>query len=182
MCWRVLWFPGAIRWPVADPGCGSRTRGWPTSPKRPRLGFRWSDTTFYPYLTSPPPSSPTWTRWTTSFGHTSTTSPTWLPTTPKPDWSPPFAEYSPSSRRRLWKRYTPSSGSVSRQRLRLKAAATLNRCQLYYIIKIAELNVVFFRTTILSFHPIYIYIYIFVCMSVCIAVYMYVYTCIYIYI
>ena len=26
-----------------------------------------------------PPSSPTWTRWTTSFGHTSRTSPTWPP-------------------------------------------------------------------------------------------------------
>ena len=40
MCWRVWWSPGAIRWLVADPGCGSRTRRWPTSPKRPRLGFR----------------------------------------------------------------------------------------------------------------------------------------------
>ena len=41
----------------------------------------------------PPP--PTWTRWTTSCGHTSRTSPTWPPTTPKPAWSPPSAEYSP---------------------------------------------------------------------------------------
>ena len=48
------------------------------------------------------------------------------------------AEYSPSSRRRLWKRHAPSSGSVSRRWLRLKAA-TLNRCQLYYIIKLPEL-------------------------------------------
>ena len=39
MCWRVWWSPGAIRWPVADPGCGSRTRRRPTCPKRPRLGF-----------------------------------------------------------------------------------------------------------------------------------------------
>ena len=38
MCWRVWWSPGAIRWPVADPRCGSRTWRWPTSPKRPRLG------------------------------------------------------------------------------------------------------------------------------------------------
>ena len=37
MCWRVWWCPGAIRWPVADPGCGSRTRRRPTSPKRPGL-------------------------------------------------------------------------------------------------------------------------------------------------
>ena len=130
MCWRVWWSPGAIRWPVADPGCGSR----PTSPKRPRLSFRRSATTLYPSLTvtSPP-------RWTTSFGHPSRTSPTWPPTTPKPAWSPPSVENSPSSRRRLWKRHAPSSGSVSRRWLRLKAA-TLNRCQLYYIIKWPELN------------------------------------------
>ena len=64
-----------------------------------------------------------------SFGHTSRTSPTWPPTTPKPAWSPPSAEYSPSSRRRLWKKHAPSSGSASasasRRWLRRKAA-TLN--------------------------------------------------------
>ena len=53
MCWRVWWSPGAIRWPVADPGCGRRTRRRPTSPKRPRLGFKRSATTFYPSLTGP---------------------------------------------------------------------------------------------------------------------------------
>ena len=53
MCWRVWWSPGAIRWPVADPGCGSRTRRRPTSSKRPRLGFRRSATTLYPSLTGP---------------------------------------------------------------------------------------------------------------------------------
>ena len=52
MCWRVWWSPGEIRWPVADPGCGSRTRRQPTSPKRPRLGFK-SATTLYPSLTGP---------------------------------------------------------------------------------------------------------------------------------
>ena len=88
---------------------------------------------FVPFSHKPPPPS-TWTCWTTSFGHTSRTSPTWPPTTPKPAWSPPSAEYSPSSRRRLLKMHAPSSGSVSRRWLRLKAA-TLNRCQLYYIIK-----------------------------------------------
>ena len=82
------------------------------------------------------PSS--WIRWTTSFGHTSRTSPSWPPTTLNPAWSLPSAEYSPSSRRRSWKRHALSSGSVSRRWLRLKAA-TLNRCQLYYIIKLAEL-------------------------------------------
>ena len=51
---------------------------------------------------------------------------------------PLSTEYSPSSRRCLWKRHIPSSGSVSRRWLRLKAA-TLNRCQLYYIIKLPEL-------------------------------------------
>ena len=75
MCWRVWWSLGAIRWPVADPGCGSRTRRRPTSPKRPRLGFRKSATNLNPSLTGPPPS-PTWTRWTTLFGYTSRTSPT----------------------------------------------------------------------------------------------------------
>ena len=40
---------------VADPGCGSRTRSRPTSPKRPRLGFRRSATTLYPSLTGLPP-------------------------------------------------------------------------------------------------------------------------------
>ena len=85
-------------------------------------------------LLSPAPPPPTWTHWTTSFGHTSRTSPTW----PKPAWSPPSAEYSPSSRRRLWKRHAPSSGSISRWWLRLKAA-TSNRCLVFYIIKLAGL-------------------------------------------
>ena len=108
-----------------------RTRRQPTSPKRARIGFRRSATTLYPSLTGPPPSL----TWTTSFGRTSRTSP---PTTPKPAWLLPSAEYSSSSRRRLWKRHAPSSGSVLRWWLRLKAA-TLNRCQLYYIIKLPEL-------------------------------------------
>ena len=44
------------------------------------------------------PHPRTWTYWTTSFSHTFRTSPTWPPTIPKPTWSPPSAEYSPSSR------------------------------------------------------------------------------------
>ena len=138
MCWREWWSPGAIRWPVADLGCGSRTRRRPTSPKRPRLGFRRTATTLYPSLTGPPPP-PTWTRWTTSFGLRSRTSPTRPPTTPKQAWSPLSAEYSPSSRQRLWKRHAPSSGSLSRRWLRLMTVATLNRCQLYYKIELPEL-------------------------------------------
>ena len=92
---------------------------------------------FVPFSHCPPPPT-TWTHWTTLFGHTSRTSPTWSPSTPKPAWSPPSVEYSPSSHQRLWKRHAPSSGSVSRWWLRLKVA-TLNRCQLYYIIKLPEL-------------------------------------------
>ena len=78
MCWRVWWSPGAIRWPVADPGCGSRTQRRSTSPKRPRLGFWRSATTLYPSLTGPAPP-PIWTHWTTLFGHTSRISSTDLP-------------------------------------------------------------------------------------------------------
>ena len=115
----------------------SRFESQHQSPKRPGLGFRRSATTLYPSLTGPT-LPPTWTHWTTSFGHMSRTSPTWPPATPKPTWLLPSTEYSPSSRWRLWKRHAPSSGSVSRQGLRLKAA-TLYRCQLYYIIKLPEL-------------------------------------------
>ena len=85
-------------------------------------------------------SPPTiWTRRTSSFGHTSRTLPTRPPTTPEPAWSPPSAEYSLRSHRRLWKRHAPSSGSVSRRWFLLKAWATLTWCQLYYIIKLPEL-------------------------------------------
>ena len=118
VCCRVWWSPSAISWPVADPGCGSRTQRRPTSPKRPRLGFRRSATTLYPSFTGPLLPRP--------------------PTTPKPAWSPPSAKYSLSSHRRLWERHAPSSGSVSRRWLKLKVA-TLNRCQLYYVIKLPEL-------------------------------------------
>ena len=85
MCWRVFWSPGSIRWPVTDPGCGNRT------------GHRLQKEiyNFYTSITSPPPP-PTWTRWTISFGHTSRTSPVWPPTTPKPAWSPPSADFPPA--------------------------------------------------------------------------------------
>ena len=93
---------------------------------------------FVPFSHCPAPP-PNWTRWTTSFGHTSRTSPTWPPTTPKPAWSPPSAKYSLSFHQWLWKRHAPNSRSILRQWLRLKVVATLNRCQLYYIIKLPEL-------------------------------------------
>ena len=79
----------------------------PTSPKKPRLGFRRSTTTLYPSPHCPPPS-PTWTRWTTSFGHTSRTS-------PMPAWLPPSAKYLLSSHWCLWKRH------ASQFRIRIEA-------------------------------------------------------------
>ena len=85
-----------------------------------------------------PPHPPTLTHWIIRFGHTSRISPTWPPTTPKPAWSPPSTEYSPRCRWRLWKRHAISSGYVSRRWLKLKVA-TLNRGQLYYIIKLHAL-------------------------------------------
>ena len=125
---------------------GSTCPGWWKQSFRQRLGslvwFQvWATSC---HLTSsksawkstPPPL--TWSCWTTSFGHTLRTSPTWPPTIPKPTWLPPSAEYSPSSCRRLWKRHAPRSGSVSRRWLSL-IVATLNRCQLHYIIKLPEL-------------------------------------------
>ena len=48
--------------------------------------------------------------------------------------SQPDRRYPPSIHQHLWKRHALSSGSI----LRLKAA-TLNKCQLYYIIKLPEL-------------------------------------------
>ena len=129
----MWWSPGAIRWPVADPGCGSRTRRPPTSPKRPKIGFRRSVTTLQPFSHRRPTSSDLNPLDDFVWSYVEN-----ITTTPKPAWSPLSAEYSPSSRRRSWKKHAPSSGSVSRQWLRLKAA-TLNRCQLYYIIKLPEL-------------------------------------------
>ena len=133
MCWRVWWSPGAISWPVADPGCGSRTRRRPTSPKRPRLGFRRSATTLYPSLTGPLLPRPELAgllrlvirRKNHQYD---------LPQ----HQSQPDRRHPPSPRWRLWKRHAPSSGCASRLWLRLKAAP-LNRCQLYNIIKLPEL-------------------------------------------
>ena len=128
MCWRVWWSPGAIRWPMADPGCGSRTRCRPTSPKRPRLGFRRSATTLHPLLPWPEPAG--LLRLVIRREHHQHDLPQ--------HQSQPDHCHPPSSLRHLGKRHAPSSGSVSMRWLRLKAA-TLNRCQLYYIIKLPEL-------------------------------------------
>ena len=133
MCWRVWWSPGAIRWPVADLGCGGRTRRRPKSPKRPRLGFRRRATTLYPSLTGPPPLLNPLDCFVWSYVENITNM-----TSHNTKASLITAEYSPSFRRRLWKSHAPGSGSVLRRWLRLKAAS-LNRYQLYYIIKLPEL-------------------------------------------
>ena len=136
MCWRVWWSPGEIRWPVADPGFGSRTQHRSTSPKRPRLGFR-SAKTLYPSLTGPllPRTKPAGlVRLVIRREHHQHDLPQY--------WSQPDRRHPPRSRCRLWKRH--ASGSVWRRWLRLKAA-TLNKCQLYYIIKLPELIFFFFQ-------------------------------------
>ena len=133
MYWRVWWSPGAIRWPVADPGCGSRTQHRLTSPKRPRLGFRRGATTLYPSLTgspSPWPEPAGLLRLVIRREHHRHDLPQ--------HQSQLDCRHAPSSCRHLWKKHAPSSGSVSRQWLKLNAA-TVNRCQLYYIIKLPEL-------------------------------------------
>ena len=123
MCWRVWWSGG--RWQTLG-----FAAGFDASPQVQRDPDLASEGVLRLWTPSSPDLNP--------FGHTSRTSPTWPPTTSRPAWSPPSPEYLPSSRRRLWKRHAPSSGSVSRRWLRLKAA-TLNRCQLHYIIKLPEL-------------------------------------------
>ena len=137
MCWRVRWSP----W--CNQVVGGRPWMWPQNSApahKSKETQAWLQKECYDFVTfSHWPLPPlTWTCWTTSFGHTSRTSPTWPHTTSKPAWSQPSTEYLSSSCRRLWKRHVRSSRSVSRWWLRLKAA-TLTRCQLYYIIKLPEL-------------------------------------------
>ena len=130
ICWREWWSPGAIRWPWQTLGMAAGLGAYPQVQRHPGLASEGVLQLCTLFLLPP---SPTWTRWTASFGHTSKTSPTWPPMTAKPAWSPPSTEYSPISHRCLWKGHAPSSESISRRWLRL------NRCQLYYIIKIPEL-------------------------------------------
>ena len=56
VCWRVWWSPGAIRWPVAEPGCGSRTRRRPTSPKETQAWLQKECYDFVPFYHWPPSS------------------------------------------------------------------------------------------------------------------------------
>ena len=120
----------AIPWcnQVADPVCDSRTRRRPTSPKRPRLGFRRSATTLYPSFTGPllPLLEPAGLlRLVIHREHHQHD--------PPQHQSQPYCRHLPS-----WKRHAPSSGFLSRWWLWRKAAP-LNRCQLYYILKFAEM-------------------------------------------
>ena len=94
MCWRVWWSPGAIRWWWQTLGVAAGLGADPQVQRDPGLASEGvlRLCTFLYCL----PSSPTWTRWTTSFGHTLWTSPTWPPTTPKPAWLLPFAELLPA--------------------------------------------------------------------------------------
>ena len=101
MCWREWCSPDAIR------------NSTLTHKSKETLAWLQKECYDFVLFSHCPPPLPTWTRWTTLFSLTSRTSPTWSPTTPKPAWSPPSAEYTPSSRRRLWKEHDPSSGSVS---------------------------------------------------------------------
>ena len=128
--------PGAIRWPVADPECSSRTRRRPTSPKRPRLGFRRSTTTLY--LLSLPTLFPdlnpqdyfVWSYIENITNMTShNTKASLIAAIPRVFAELPLA---------LVEKACSQSGSVSRRWLSLKVA-TLNRCQLYYIIQLPEL-------------------------------------------
>ena len=49
MCWRVWWSPGAIRWPVANPGCGSRTRSRPKKSKETQAWLQKECYDFVPF-------------------------------------------------------------------------------------------------------------------------------------
>ena len=55
MCWRMLWPPGAIRWPVADIGCGSRTRRRPQVKRDPGMASEGA-LQLCTLLSQPPPS------------------------------------------------------------------------------------------------------------------------------
>ena len=130
ICWWVWWSPGAIRWPVADPGCDSRTQCQPTSPKRPRLGFRRSATTLYPSFTGPfcPNLNPLdYSVWSYVENITNMTSHnTKASLIAAIHWV--FAELP----------LVLVEKACSQFQIRIKVA-TLNRCQLYYIIKLPEL-------------------------------------------
>ena len=137
MCWRVWWSPGGIRWPVADHGCGSRTWRRPTSPKRPRHGFRRSATSLYPSLIAPSfPDLNLLDYFVSSYVKNITN----------------MTSHNTKSSlitaiRRVFAELLSAlvEKACSQFQIRIEAvievkAATLNRCPLYYIIKLPELN------------------------------------------
>ena len=130
MCWRVWWSPGAIGWPFADPGVAAR---FGTGPQVQRdLGLA-SGVLQLCTLLSLPSSSPDlnpldYFVWSYVENITNMTS-----HNTKASLIAAIHRVS-----EVWKMHAPCSVSVSSQWLRLKAA-TLNRCQLYYITKLPEL-------------------------------------------
>ena len=92
MCWRVWWslIQSGGRWQTLG---GAAGLGTGHKSKETQVWLQKECYDFVSFSHRPPPP-PTWTCWPTSFGHTSRTSPTWPPTTPKPAWSPPSVKYS----------------------------------------------------------------------------------------
>ena len=133
MCWRVWWSPGAIGGPVADPGLWQQdsTPGYKSKETQAWLQKECCD--FVPF-SHWPPSSPDLNTldyfvWSYIENIANMTSHNAKASLIAAIWAPP---------RHLWKTHAPSSGSLSRRWSRLKAA-TLNRCQLYYLIKLPKL-------------------------------------------
>ena len=131
MCWRVV-IPWCNQVTGGRPWVWQRDSAPTHRSKETQVVFRTSATTLYPSLTGPllpRPEPAGLLRLVIRREHHQHDLPQHQS---QPD------RRRPPSFRRLWKRHAPSSGSVSRRWLRLKAA-TLNRCQLYYIIKLPEL-------------------------------------------
>ena len=95
MCWRVWWSPDAIRWPGGRPWVWQQDSVLAHKSKETQAWLQKECYDFEPFSHWPPPP-PTWTHWTTLFGHTSRTSPTWPPTIPKSAWSLSSAELPPA--------------------------------------------------------------------------------------
>ena len=123
MCWRVWWSPGAIRWQIL--GVASGLSAGPQVQRDPGLASEGLCSLLSLAPLFPRPESAGLLRLVIRREHHQHDLPQ--------HQSQPDHRHPPSSRRRLWKRHAPSFGSISRRWLRLKAA-TLNRCQLYYII------------------------------------------------
>ena len=136
MCWRVWWSPGVIRWPVADPWVWQQDSA-PAHKSKETQAWLQECYNFVPFSHWPHSSSDlsllddfVWSYVENITNMTSHNTKASLITAIRRV----FAELPPV----LVEKHAPSSRSISRQWLRLKVA-TLNRCQLYYIIKLPEL-------------------------------------------